>query len=69
MAAGKGTRIRKSSVPKVFYRLSGKALRVNVVECAAQLSVGQVVAVTRLAAIEIEAWCARITGAKSQFDS
>ncbi len=67
MAAGKGTRM-KSSLPKVLHRLGGKALLAHVVECAAQLSVRQVIVITGHGATEIEAECARWTGASALFD-
>ena len=62
MAAGKGTRM-KSSLPKVLHRLGGRALLAHVMDCAAQLSARQAVVITGHGAMEVEAACARRTGA------
>ena len=67
MAAGKGTRM-KSSLPKVLHRLGGRPLLAHVLDCAGQLSARQVVLVTGHGAMEVEAACARISGAAGQFD-
>ena len=62
MAAGKGTRM-KSSLPKVLHRLGGRALLAHVMDCAAQLSARQAVVIAGHGATEVEAACARRTGA------
>ncbi|ABM35854.1 bifunctional UDP-N-acetylglucosamine diphosphorylase/glucosamine-1-phosphate N-acetyltransferase GlmU [Polaromonas naphthalenivorans] len=64
MAAGKGTRM-KSSLPKVLHRLGGRALLAHVLDCAAQLSARQAVVITGHGAMEVEAACARRTGASA----
>jgi len=48
----------KSKLPKVLHRLGGRALLGHVVDCAARLSVRQVVLITGHGAIEVEAACA-----------
>ena len=68
MAAGKGTRM-KSRLPKVLHRLGGRALLAHVIGCAAQLSARRAVVITGHGAIEVEAACARLTGAAGLFDS
>jgi bifunctional UDP-N-acetylglucosamine pyrophosphorylase / glucosamine-1-phosphate N-acetyltransferase len=67
MAAGKGTRM-KSALPKVLHRLGGRALLHHVLDCATQLPLRRVVVVTGHGAIEVEAACARFSGATGQFD-
>ena len=62
MAAGKGTRM-KSSLPKVLHRLGGRALLAHVIDCAGKLSARRAVVITGHGAIEVEAACARFTGA------
>ena len=63
MAAGKGTRM-KSTLPKVLHRLGGRALLGHVIDCAARLSARQAVVITGHGATEVEAACARMTGAQ-----
>ncbi len=67
MAAGKGTRM-KSSLPKVLHRLAGRALLQHVIDTAAALNARHAVVVTGHGATEVEAACARSTGAASGFD-
>jgi bifunctional UDP-N-acetylglucosamine pyrophosphorylase / glucosamine-1-phosphate N-acetyltransferase len=67
MAAGKGTRM-KSALPKVLHRLGGRALLAHVLDCAAQLSARQAVVISGHGAIEVEAACARMTGATGPLD-
>jgi bifunctional UDP-N-acetylglucosamine pyrophosphorylase/glucosamine-1-phosphate N-acetyltransferase len=62
MAAGKGMRM-KSMLPKVLHRLGGRALLAHVIDCAARLSARQAVVITGHGATEVEAACARLTGA------
>ena len=62
MAAGKGTRM-KSSLPKVLHLLGGQALLAHVIDCAGMLSARRAVVITGHGAIEVEAACARFTGA------
>ena len=67
MAAGKGTRM-KSMLPKVLHRLGGRALLAHVIDCAAQLSARQAVVIVGHGATEVEAVCARRTGAAACLD-
>ena len=67
MAAGKGTRM-KSKLPKVLHRLAGRALLDHVIDTAAGLNARHVVVITGHGAIEVEAVCARSTGAAAGFD-
>ncbi|NMM08540.1 bifunctional UDP-N-acetylglucosamine diphosphorylase/glucosamine-1-phosphate N-acetyltransferase GlmU [Polaromonas sp.] len=67
MAAGKGTRM-KSALPKVLHRLGGRALLAHVINCAARLSARQAVVIIGHGAMEVEAACARRTGAAGTLD-
>ena len=66
MAAGKGTRM-KSTLPKVLHRLGGRALLGHVMDCAAGVSARKVVVISGHGAVEVEAACATMAGAGSQF--
>ncbi|MBK7006847.1 MAG: bifunctional UDP-N-acetylglucosamine diphosphorylase/glucosamine-1-phosphate N-acetyltransferase GlmU [Burkholderiales bacterium] len=66
MAAGKGTRM-KSALPKVLHQLAGRALLQHVIDTAGALQARKVVVITGHGAIEVEAACARYTGAEGTF--
>ena len=67
MAAGKGTRM-KSRIPKVLQRLAGRPLLHHVLDQAAHLQARSAIVITGHGATEVEAACARYTGAEGTFD-